>query len=398
MLTSLGLILIFGMLMGFLFKKIRLPALTGMICAGIILGSCVLNIIDDSLMNISADIRQLALVIILARAGLTLNTGDLKKAGINALLMCFVPALFEIAGSVIISTKLFGISVAEALLLGSVIAAVSPAVIVPSMIRITEEGYGREHLVPQTILAGASADDIFVIVLFSSFTALVQGQGISAMDFAEIPLSIILGALLGTAVGYLMGIYFKKFHIRDTAKVVIMLGIFFFMLELQSQFEDKVKISALIGIMTVGIILNNSYPELAGRLSVKYNKLWVAAEILLFVLVGAVVNINAAADYGFKGIIYVLLVLIFRMLGVLTALIKSPMNFKERLFCMIAYTPKATVQAAIGAVPLAMGLECGQLILTVSVLSILITAPLGAFAIDFSYKRLLEKQEVSNEI
>ena len=389
MLTSIALILLTGMMMGFIFRKAHLPALTGMIFAGIILGTYVLDLLDDSLMNISADIRQAALVIILTRAGLTLSISDLEKSGINAFLMCFVPALAEITGTVIIAPKLFGIGITEALLLGSVIAAVSPAVIVPSMIKIIDEGYGRKHLVPQTILAGASADDIFVIVLFTSFTAFAEGQSVSAGEFAGIPVSIVLGALLGGAVGYGMSIFFRKFHMRDTVKAAVMLGISFLMLELQSQLENTVKISALIGIMAAGIILNNSYPKLAKRLSVKYNKMWVIAEVMLFVLVGASVNINAAADYGIKGVIYVFAVLIFRMMGVLIALIKSPMTMKERIFCMIAYTPKATVQAAIGAVPLSMGLECGQLILTVSVLSILITAPLGAFATELSYKRLL---------
>lgn len=362
----------------------------GMILAGIFLS----GFLDSSVRGISPDLRQIALVIILTRAGFSLNVEDLRKAGRGAVLMCFLPAAFEIAGTYLTAPYFFGISHAEALVLGSVIAAVSPAVIVPMMIKLIDEGYGKEHCVPQTILAGASADDVFVIVLFTSFTGILSGQGdITVFTFAQIPVSIFLGILLGILAGYLLNVYFRKVHIRDTAKVIVMLSICFLMIDIQDRLEDKVRISALIGIMAIGISFNKFYPQIAQRLSVKYNKLWTGAEIMLFVLVGAEVNVKSAAEYGFTAVIYIFTALIFRMAGVFVSLIKTPMTLKERLFCMIAYTPKATVQAAIGAVPLAMGLPCGQLVLTVAVLAILITAPIGAIATDFAYKRLLTKQQ-----
>lgn len=392
MTESIALIFLIGMSLGYICKKIHLPSLVGMIFTGIILSPYILNLIDPSLLSISADLRQIALVIILTRAGLSLNIDDLKKSGINAVLMCFVPATFEILGTLIIAPRIFDISYNEALLLGSVISAVSPAVIVPRMINLIEKGYGKEHCVPQTILAGASADDVYVIVLFSSFTALVSdNNSVSPLTFIQIPVSVILGIIMGIAVGFLFSKYFKAVHIRDTAKVIIILSISFLMISLQDMLEDKLKISALIAIMAVGISLNQFYPEITKRLSAKYNKLWVGAEIMLFVLVGAEINPDNALTYGFSAVIYVFIVLLFRMLGVFISLIKSPFTLKEKIFCMIAYTPKATVQASIGAVPLAMGLPCGQLILTSAVIAILITAPLGAFAIDLSYKKLLSE-------
>lgn len=362
----------------------------GMILAGIFLS----GILDSSVREISSDLRQIALVIILTRAGFSLNVEDLRKAGRGAVLMCFLPAAFEIAGTYLTAPYFFGISHTEALVMGSVIAAVSPAVIVPMMIKLIDEGYGKEHCVPQTILAGASADDVFVIVLFTSFTGILSGQGdISVITFAQIPVSIFLGILMGVLAGYMLNVYFRKVHIRDTAKVIVMLSICFLMIDIQDRLEDKIKISALIGIMAIGISLNKFYPQIVKRLSAKYNKLWTGAEIMLFVLVGAEVDVKSAAEYGFTAVIYIFTALIFRMAGVFVSLIKTPMTLKERLFCMIAYTPKATVQAAIGAVPLAMGLPCGQLVLTVAVLAILITAPIGATATDFAYRRLLTKQQ-----
>lgn len=390
MLESIALIFLVGMLSGHIFKKLHLPALMGMILAGIFLS----GMLDSSVREISSDLRQIALVIILTRAGFSLNVEDLRKAGRGAVLMCFLPAAFEIAGTYLTAPYFFGISHTEALVLGSVIAAVSPAVIVPMMIKLIDEGYGKEHCVPQTILAGASADDVFVIVLFTSFTGILSGQGdISVITFAQIPVSIFLGILMGVLAGYMLNVYFRKVHIRDTAKVIVMLSICFLMIDIQDRLEDKIRISALIGIMAIGISFNKFYPQIAQRLSVKYNKLWTGAEIMLFVLVGAEVDVKSAAEYGFTAVIYIFTALIFRMAGVFVSLIKTPMTLKERLFCMIAYTPKATVQAAIGAVPLAMGLPCGQLVLTVAVLAILITAPIGATATDFAYRRLLTKQQ-----
>lgn len=392
MTESIALIFIAGMSLGYISKKIHLPSLVGMILTGIILSPYMFNLIDSSILNISSELRQIALVIILTRSGLSLNISDLKKSGKSAVLMCFVPATFEIVGTLLVAPSLFGINYKEALLLGSVISAVSPAVIVPRMINLIENGYGKKHCVPQTILAGASADDVYVIVLFTSFTALVSGNSdISPFTFIQIPVSVILGILMGITAGFLFSKYFKKVHIRDTAKVIIMLSISFLMIALQDMLENKIRISALIAIMTIGISLNKFYPDITPRLSSKYNKLWTGAEILLFVLVGAEVNLDNAMNYGFTAVIYIFTALLFRMAGVFVSLIKSPFTLKERFFCMISYTPKATVQAAIGAVPLAMGLPCGQIILTSAVLSILITAPLGAFAVDLSYKKLLSE-------
>lgn len=392
MLTSIALIFLIGLSLGWIFKKIHLPSLIGMILTGIILSPYMLDMIDSSILGISSELRQIALVIILTRAGLSLNISDLKKSGRSALLMCFLPATFEIAGTLIIAPPLFGIGYIDALILGSVIAAVSPAVVVPRMIKIIDEGYGKLHCVPQTILAGASADDVYVIVLFTSFTAIASGKNISALNFIQIPTSIIAGIFIGIVSAFLLSIFFKKFHMRDTVKIIIVLSISFLLLEFQEIIKNKIQISALIAIMSIGVAINKFYPQLSKRLSIKYGKLWVIAEILLFVLVGAEVNLNNAVVYGFSAVIYVLSALIFRMAGVFIALIKSSMTVKERFFCMLAYTPKATVQAAIGAVPLAMGLECGQLVLTVAVLAILITAPFGAFAVDISYKKLLDKE------
>lgn len=391
MLTSIALIFLLGLLLGSLFQKLKLPNLLGMILTGMLLSPYALNLIDDTILNISADLRQIALVIILTRAGLSLNLSDLKAVGRPAVLMCFVPACFEMVGTVLLAPRLLGISVLEAAIVGSVIAAVSPAVIVPRMIRLIDEEYGKEHSIPQLILAGASVDDVFVIVVFTAFTSLASTGNISAVSFLQIPVSILLGIALGFLVGLLLIFLFKKFHMRDSVKILIILSISFLLIELQNCLEGIVPISGLLAIMSLGIIIKQKYQILAVRLSSKYNKLWVAAEIMLFVLVGATVDLKYAMTAGAAAIVLVCGALLFRMLGVLTCLIKTKLTKNERLFCMIAYTPKATVQAAIGAVPLSMGLACGQKVLTVAVLSILITAPFGAICVDKLYGKLLKK-------
>lgn len=390
MLTSLALIFLVGMGLGWLSGRLRLPALVGMIFTGMLLGPYALDLLDGSLLSISADLRQLALVIILTRAGLSLDLGDLKRAGRPAVLLCFVPACFEIAGTVLLAPPLLGVSYLEAAIIGSVIAAVSPAVIVPRMLRLMEEGYGQNHCIPQMILAGASVDDVFVIVLFTAFTSLALGGSFSAWSLLSVPVSIVTGVIAGCAVGLGLVWFFQRVHIRDSAKILIILSISFLLLELEDQLEGILPLSGLLAIMALGLTINQRYPALSGRLSQKYNKLWVAAEVLLFVLVGATVDLAYVWKAGAAALLVLAGALVVRMLGVAFCMTGTALSKKERLFCMIAYTPKATVQAAIGGLPLAMGLACGQLTLTVAVLAILVTAPLGAFAIDASYQRLLE--------
>ena len=391
MLTSIAIILLLGFLVGWLFSRLKLPSLLGMIIIGIILSPYCLNMIDESILMISGDLRQIALVIILTRAGLSLNLSDLKKVGRPAVLMCFVPACIEMVGTILFAPLLLGVSVLDAAIIGSVIAAVSPAVIVPRMIKLIDEGYGKEKSVPQLILAGASVDDVFVIVVFTALTTLASTGKISVTSFMEIPISILLGILLGGIIGLVLVCFFKQHHMRDSIKVLIILSVSFLLLELQHRLESIVSISGLLAIMSMGIVVKQKYDVLAKRLSVKYNKLWLGAEIFLFVLVGIAVDINYALKAGIVVIILVIAVLIFRMAGVALSLTKTNLNRKERVFCAIAYTPKATVQAAIGTIPMAMGLDCGEIVLTVAVVSILLTAPFGAICVDNSYKKLLSK-------
>lgn len=393
MIISLAYIFLIAMSLSYIFKKIKFPSLLAYIITGIILGPYVINGIDSSILNISAELRQIALIIILIRAGITLNIEDLKKVGRPAILMCFVPACFEIIGMCLLAPKLLNISLLDAAIMGTVIAAVSPAVIVPKMIKLIEDGYGKEHSIPQLILAGASVDDVFVIVMFTAFTGLATGESINAWQFIGIPISIILGVMLGLIVGYILIKLFKKIHMRDTVKVVILLSMSFIMVTVETWLKGIVPISGLLAVMSMGIMINRKYPILAKRITGKFGKLWVVAEIMLFVLVGASVNIQYALNAGISTIILIILVLLFRMLGVFVCLLKTKITIKERIFCMIAYTPKATVQAAIGGVPLAMGLGCGEIVLTVAVIAILITATFGAFGIDLSYKKLLETTE-----
>jgi len=389
MLTSLALVFLLGLLLGKIFNKLKLPSLLGMIITGMILSPYALNLLDSSILDISPDLRQLALIIILTRAGLSLDVSDLKKVGRPAILMCFVPACFEILGVVLIAPRLLGITYLQAAIMGSVLAAVSPAVVVPRMLKIMEEGYGKERSIPQLILAGASVDDVFVIVMFTSFVSLSTGESISSYNFLQIPISIILGIIIGALAGLGLTVFFKRFHMRDTVKLMIILSISILLIELENQLAGIVPMSGLLAIMSMGLAIFQKYKVLAKRLSVKYNKLWVAAEVLLFVLVGATVDISYAIKAGFSAVFVVVGALIIRMVGVFMCLLKSKLTRKERLFCMIAYTPKATVQAAIGAIPLSMGLSGGQQILTIAVLSIMITAPFGAICIDQFYKRLL---------
>ncbi|MBA4688198.1 MAG: cation:proton antiporter [Candidatus Galacturonibacter soehngenii] len=393
MLSSLAIIFLLGLLLGAIFNKLKLPSLLGMIITGIIISPFALNLIDQSILMIAADLRRIALVIILTRAGLTLDITDLKRVGRPAILMCFVPACFEIAGVIVIGTKVLSMSVLDAAIMGSVIAAVSPAVVVPRMIQLIEKGYGKKHSVPQLIMAGASVDDVFVIVIFTALTSLATGKEVSAMNFIQIPISIFVGICAGIVAGLLLVKFFKFIHIRDSVKVIIILSVSFLLLECETRLEGVVPMSGLLAIMSMGITIYQSYRVLAKRLSSKYNKLWVAAEILLFVLVGATLDLNYAMKSGMFAVIVVIGALILRMLGVFVCLIKTSLKMKERVFCMVAYTPKATVQAAIGGIPLALGLACGQQVLTVAVVSILITAPFGAIFMDKNYKRLLEKDE-----
>lgn len=390
MLISIAFILLMGMFWGFICKKLRLPSLLGMIITGVILGPHALNLIDASILNISADLRKIALIIILTRAGLTLNLNDLKKVGRSAVLMCFLPASFEIVGMIILAPKLFQLSILEAAITGAVVAAVSPAVIVPKMIKLMDEGYGTNKGIPQLILAGASVDDVFVIVLFTAFTGLAQGEKISVMQFVNIPISICLGILIGFFSGFLLSKYFAKMHIRDTVKVMIILCISFILVTIEDNITEVITFSALIAIMFMGIAVQKYRKEVSLRLSSKFNKLWVCAEILLFVLVGATVDLHYVTTAAIPAILLILGVLCFRMLGVFLCCIHTELSRGERLFCMLAYMPKATVQAAIGGIPLSMGLACGNTVLTIAVMAILITAPLGAFLIDLTYKKLLK--------
>lgn len=392
MLTSLALIFLCGLLLGSIFQKIKLPSLLGMIITGIILGPYALNLIDQSVLSISSDLRQIALIIILTRAGLNLDINSLKKVGRPAILMCFLPACFEIIGMVLLAPPLLGISILDALIMGTVVAAVSPAVIVPKMLKLIETGYGKDKSIPQMIMAGASVDDVFVIVLFTSFTGLAQGESFSPISLIQVPISIILGLGLGILIGIILGFFFKKVHMRDSIKVIIILSISFLLVTLENSLKGIVPISGLIAIMSIGISLQKIRSDASKRISTKFSKLWVAAELMLFVLVGATVDIKYAFSAGIMAILLIFGVLVFRMIGVLICLIKTKLNKKERIFCMIAYCPKATVQAAIGYIPLTMGLSCGNIVLTVAVLSILITAPLGAFFIELLYKRLLKKE------
>lgn len=390
MLTSVAIILLLGYVSGWLFSKMKLPSLIGMILLGICIGPYAFNVLDSSLLEISSSIRQVALVIILTRAGLSLNLEDLKRVGRPAILMCFVPACFEMLGIVLLGPLLFNISLVEALVIGTVVAAVSPAVIVPRMISLIDQGYGKEHSIPQLILAAASVDDIFVIVVFTVATSLALTNEVSMLRFVEIPVSIILGILLGIVTGMLVVKFYQRVSMRKVVQVFVLLSISFLLLEVETLLKGLVPVSGLLAIMATGMYIKQKDNAMAISLANPYSQLWSVGEVFLFVLVGACVNIQYAMNAGILVILLVCLSLVCRMVGVWVSLIKSPLTAKERLFCMIAYTPKATVQASIGAIPLSMGLSCGELVLTVAVLSILLTAPFGALGIDALHKRLLK--------
>ena len=392
MLFSFALIFLSGIVLGSIFNRLKLPQLIGMLLTGIILGPYLLNLLDPKILSISADLRQIALIIILTRAGLNLDINDLKKVGRPAVLMCFLPATFEILGMIILAPKFLGLGLLDSAILGTVIAAVSPAVVVPKMLKLMEEAYGTDRSIPQLIMAGASVDDVFVIVLFTSFIGLASNGTFSMLNLIKIPTSILFGISVGFLCAVLLIYLFKKIHMRDSLKVIIILNISFLLVTFEHSLTGIIGFSGLLAIMSMGTGIQEKNSILSKRLSVKYSKLWIAAEVMLFVLVGATVNIKYALGASIPAILLIMTVVVFRMAGVFLCLLGTSLSYKERLFCMIAYCPKATVQAAIGSIPLSMGLPSGNIILTVAVLSILITAPLGAFAIDISYKKLLKKE------
>lgn len=395
MLTSLALVFLVGLALASICQKLKLPRIIGMLITGVLLGPYVLNLFDESILGISADLRRMALVIILIKAGLSLDIQDLRKVGRPAVLMSFLPALFEILAFVVFAPLVLGVNYIEAAIMGAVLGAVSPAVVVPRMVQLMDEKYGTDKSIPQMILAAASLDDVFVIVLFSTFISMAQGSGAKILDFINIPVSIVLGILLGAIVGFVLAWFFETNYshrhlVRNSMKVIIVLGIAFLLLAIEEMLEGIVAISGLLAIMSMAMVLAmKSIPEVTSRLQEKYGKLWLAAEVILFVLVGAAVDIRYTLDAGIVAIGMIFLALIFRSIGVLLCLIGTPLNRKERVFCVIAYLPKATVQAAIGSIPLSLGLSCGNMVLSIAVLSIVLTAPLGAFGMDLTYKKLL---------
>ena len=399
MLTSLAFIFLAGLAMAGICGRLGLPRIIGMLFTGILLGPNVFNLLDSSILLISPQLRQMALIIILLKAGLSLNLSDLRQVGRPAVMMSFVPASFEILAFLLFGPFILGISRVEAALLGSVLAAVSPAVVIPRMVQLMEEKYGTDKSIPQMIMAGASCDDIFVIVLFSTFLGMAQGGSVRAADFLNIPVSIVLGILLGAVFGYGLSRFFerayeKKHYIRNSMKVVVVLGMSFLLMSVEAWLEDVVSVSGLLAVVSMACMIKiKSAPIVSKRLSEKFGKLWVAAEVMLFVLVGAAVDIRYTMGAGAAAVLMIAIALGFRAVGVCLCLAGTKLNRRESLFGIIAYLPKATVQAAIGSVPLAAGLPCGQLVLSVAVLSILITAPLGAVGMDLTYRKFLEKEK-----
>jgi NhaP-type Na+/H+ or K+/H+ antiporter len=398
MLTSLSLIFLVGLATAAICQKLRLPRIIGMLATGIILGPYMLDLLDPSILGISSELRQMALIIILIKAGLSLNLSDLKKVGRPAVMMSCIPASFEILGYFLFAPLLLGVTRIDAAVMGAVLGAVSPAVVVPRMLKLMDEEYGTEKSIPQLIMAGASCDDIFVIVLFSTFVSIAQGESAKIMDFVNIPISVLLGVAIGAVFGFGLSVFFEtayahKHLVRNSVKVIIILGVSFLLIAIETWAKDYVSISGLLAIVSMACVLRiKSIATVSKRLSDKFGKLWIAAEIILFVLVGAAVDIRYTLNAGIAAIGMIFLALVFRSVGVMVCLIGTSLNFKERIFCVIAYLPKATVQAAIGSVPLALGLSCGNIVLSVAVLSIIITAPLGAFGIDISYNSLLIKK------
>lgn len=398
MLTSLSFIFLVGLAMGAICQKLKLPRIIGMLATGIVLGPYVLDLLDPSILSISSDLRKMALIIILLKAGLSLNLDDLKKVGRPAIMMSFVPASFEIIGYLLFAPSILGITRVEAAVMGSVLAAVSPAVVVPRMVQLMENKYGTEKAIPQMIMAGASCDDIFVIVLFTTFLSMAQGGSADIKAFANIPISIILGIILGAIVGYLLYLFFetayaKKHYVRNSMKIIIVLGFSFLLIAIEGGLEGKIAMSGLLAVVSMACVLRMKCTSFVSkRLSEKFGKLWLAAEVILFVLVGAAVDIRYTLDAGLAAVAMIFAALIFRSFGVWLCTVKTSLTLKERAFCVIAYLPKATVQAAIGSVPFAAGLPCGKIVLSVAVMAIIITAPLGAFGMDFTYKKFLHKE------
>ena len=397
MLTSLAFIFLVGLARGAICQKLKLPRIIGMLVTGIVLGPYVLDLLDPSILGISADLRKMALIIILLKAGLSLDLADLKKAGRSAVMMAFVPASFEIVGYIVFAPMILGVSRVEAAVMGAVLGAVSPAVVVPRMVGLMEKKYGTKKAIPQMILAGASCDDIFVIVLFTTFLSMAQGGSAHVMDFVNIPISIVLGVLLGAVVGYALYLFFetayaRKHCVRNSMKVIIVLGFSFLLIAIEGWLEGKVSVSGLLAVVSMACVLKFKSTEFVSkRLSEKFGKLWLAAEVVLFVLVGAAVDIRYTLSAGLAAVLMIAVALVCRAVSVLLCVTGTQLSWKERIFCVIAYLPKATVQAAIGSVPLSAGLPCGKIILSVAVLAIIITAPIGAIGIDCSYKTLLEK-------
>lgn len=400
MLTSLSFVFLVGLSMGWICNRIKLPKIIGMLVTGIVLGPYVLDLLDSSILHISAELRQMALIIILLRAGLTLDIGDLKAVGRPAVLMAFLPASFEILAFTLLAPSILGVTRIEALVMGAVLGAVSPAVVVPRMVKLIETGYGTKKAIPQLILAGASCDDVFVIVLFTTFVGMESGGSVNVMDFANIPISIVLGVLLGGVVGYVLSLVFENAyrrgrHIRNSVKVIVILGFAFALMGVETHLEQYISISGLLAVMSMASVIRiKSEDVVTERLSQKFGKIWIAAELLLFVLVGAAVDIRYTMTAGAPAVLMIFLALLFRSLGVMLSLMGTNLNYRERLFCIISYLPKATVQAAIGSVPLSMGLPSGQMILSVAVLAILITAPLGAIGMDLQYEKLLTRDSI----
>lgn len=399
MLTSLALIFLVGLCMAAICQKLKLPRIIGMLVTGMVLGPCVLDFLDSSILSISAELRKMALIIILLKAGLSLNLNDLKKVGRPAILLAFVPASFEIVGYVLFAPIFLEISRIDAAVMGTVLAAVSPAVVVPRMVQLMEEKYGTKQSIPQMIMAGASCDDIFVIVLFTTFLGMAQGVKVSLLRFVNVPVSIFLGILLGAVIGYVLYRFFEtaykhQNYVRNSTKVILVLGVSFLLTAVEGWLDGKVAVSGLLAVVSMACVLKaKCIPAVSKRLSEKFGKLWIAAEVILFVLVGAAVDLRYTAAAGGFAVLVIFLSLIFRMAGVFVCVLGTGLSWKERLFCAISYLPKATVQAAIGSVPLTAGLGCGKMILSVAVLAILITAPLGALGMDLTYKKLLAREE-----